>query len=70
MQRTASQLELLPCQPPTDLARWPPGCAQAWRRFCDALPHTAVGHLYVSEQHLAGTDLKARMRDAIRANRK
>jgi len=46
-------------------------CAlQAWRRFCEALPETAVGYLFVSEQHLAGTDLKQRMRDAIRANRR
>ncbi|PSC70796.1 chlorophyll b reductase [Micractinium conductrix] len=43
---------------------------EAWRRFCDALPATAVGYLFVSEPNLAGTDLKARMRDAIRANRK
>ncbi|KAL4422114.1 hypothetical protein ABPG77_003399 [Micractinium sp. CCAP 211/92] len=42
----------------------------AWRRFCEALPHTAVGHLFVSEQNLAGSDLKGRMRDAIRANRR
>lgn len=43
---------------------------QAWRRFCDVLPETAVAYLFVSEQHLSGTDLKARMRDAIRANRR
>ncbi|KAI3437870.1 hypothetical protein D9Q98_000316 [Chlorella vulgaris] len=41
----------------------------AWQRFCEALPGTAVAHLFVSEQHLAGSCLKVRMRDAIRANR-
>jgi hypothetical protein len=45
-------------------------CLQAWRRFCDSLQHTALSYLYVSERNLAGTDLKLRMRDAIRANRR
>ncbi len=30
---------------------------------------TSVGYLYVSEHHLMHTDLKACMRDIIRANR-
>ncbi len=42
----------------------------AWRAFTDLLPTTAVAYLYVSEHHLARTDLKIRMRYAIRANRK
>jgi hypothetical protein len=42
----------------------------AWRRFADALPRTDVAFLYVSEHHLQGTDLKKRMRDAARVNRK
>ena len=42
----------------------------AWQHFKDMLPQTAVGFLYVSEHHLKGTNLKAEMRDAIRANRK
>lgn len=42
----------------------------AWRKFTDALGETAVAYLYVSEHHLARTDLKIRMRDAIRINRK
>lgn len=58
-----------PPSPPSCLPT-PPPCSQAWRRFADALPDTAVGHLFVSEQHLVGTDLKERMRAAIRANRK
>ena len=47
---------------------WHP--AQAWERFAAALPQTAVGYLYVSEAHLEGSDLKTRMRDAIRQNRR
>ncbi|GAB4819352.1 hypothetical protein N2152v2_006398 [Parachlorella kessleri] len=43
---------------------------EAWERFCSSLPGTAVGYLFVSEQHLRGTDLKARMREAIRENRR
>lgn len=58
-----------PASPPSCLPT-PPPSSQAWRRFADALPGTAVGHLFVSEQHLVGTDLKERMRAAIRANRK
>lgn len=42
----------------------------AWGRFTAQLQHTAVAYLYVSEHHLGGTDLKIRMRDAIRINRK
>jgi hypothetical protein len=41
-------------------------------RFADALPGTAVGFMYMSEHALGAADpqrLKARMRDAIRANR-
>ena len=41
----------------------------AWAAFAAALPATAVAFLYVSEHHLGATDLKQRMRDAIRANR-
>lgn len=65
-------IALQPPSPPLTPATIPPPChpSQAWRRFAAALPETAVGHLFVSEQHLAGTDLKERMRDAIRANRK
>lgn len=43
---------------------------QAWERFCARLPHTAVAHLFVSEAHLEGSDLKGRMRQAIRQNRR
>ena len=42
----------------------------AWARFTQALQQTAVGYMYVSEHHLKHTDLKLRMRDAIRVNRK
>jgi hypothetical protein len=42
----------------------------AWSRFTEALGETAVAYLYVSEHHLARTDLKIRMRDAIRINRR
>ena len=36
----------------------------------DALPHTAVGYLYVSEHHFVGRPgLKNAMRASIRANR-
>ena len=41
----------------------------AWERFTQELPQTDVSYLYVSEHHLARTNLKNRMRDAIRANR-
>ena len=42
----------------------------AWARFTQALAQTAVGYMYVSEHHLKHTDLKIRMRDVIRINRK
>lgn len=51
-------------------ARQPCAAAQAWERFAGALPATAVGYLYVSEAHLEGSELKIRMRDAIRQNRR
>ena len=41
----------------------------AWERFATALPSTSVAHLYVSERHLAGTDLKERMEATAAANR-
>lgn len=44
--------------------------SQAWDRFTRALTDTAVAYLYVSEQHLRNTDLKTRMRDVIRINRR
>ncbi|KAK3249182.1 hypothetical protein CYMTET_41380 [Cymbomonas tetramitiformis] len=37
----------------------------AWYRLLDALPHSAVTHMYATEQFLRGTDLKKLMRDAI-----
>jgi hypothetical protein len=40
-----------------------------WRAFADQLHDTAVSHMYASEHHFRGTDLKARMRAAIRINR-
>ena len=43
---------------------------QAWERFTLALEDTAVAYLYVSEQHLRNTDLKVRMRDAVRLHRR
>ena len=43
---------------------------QAWESFTKELQHTAVAYLYVSEHHLARTDLKKRMQDAIRENRR
>ena len=43
---------------------------RAWESFTRALSTTAVAYLYVSEQHLRGTDMKIRMRDAIRINRR
>ena len=43
---------------------------QAWERFTLALEDTAVAYLYVSEQHLKNTDLKIRMRDAVRIHRR
>ncbi|KAL0047356.1 hypothetical protein WJX82_001305 [Trebouxia sp. C0006] len=43
---------------------------QAWEKFTKELQHTAVAYMYVSEHHLARTDLKRRMQDAIRDNRR
>lgn len=40
-----------------------------WRQFCDSLVHTSVTHLYVSE-HVISIELKNKMRDNIRENRK
>ncbi len=40
-----------------------------WRRFAAALPATNVQYMYASEHHFLRTDLKTRMRDAIRVNR-
>ena len=40
-----------------------------WKTFCKALPETSVTHLYVSE-HIITIDLKNKMRDYIRENRK
>jgi hypothetical protein len=40
-----------------------------WVTFCNALPQTMVTHLYISE-HVITLDLKNRIRDNIRANRK
>lgn len=42
----------------------------AWADFTAALPDTIVSYIYVSEHKLRGTDLKNRMRAAIRYNRK
>jgi hypothetical protein len=41
----------------------------AWELFCRELPNTFITHLYVSE-HTISIDLKNKMRDQIRANRK
>lgn len=41
----------------------------AWERFCRDLATTFITHLYVSE-HTINIELKNRMRDQIRANRK
>lgn len=43
---------------------------RAWTAFCAALPDTHVGFMYVSEHHLMGSNLKVKMRDHIRENRK
>ncbi|KAL0037779.1 hypothetical protein WJX77_011584 [Trebouxia sp. C0004] len=43
---------------------------QAWEKFTKELQHTAVAYMYVSEHHLVRTDLKRRMQDAIRDNRR
>jgi hypothetical protein len=42
----------------------------AWREFAAGLRHTNVQYMYASEHHFMRTDLKTRMRDAIRVNRK
>lgn len=42
----------------------------AWERFTAELQHTRVSFMYVSEHHLVRTDLKQRMMDAIRENRR
>lgn len=42
----------------------------AWKQFAEALPETAVSHMYASEHHFIGTDLKNQMKDAIRETRK
>eukprot|EP00803_Ostreobium_quekettii_P003889 evm.model.scf_407EXC.2 EVM.evm.TU.scf_407EXC.2 scf_407EXC:14109-19988(-) len=43
---------------------------QAWEAFAMELAHTDVAYLYVSEHHLVHTNLKSKMRDIIRVNRK
>jgi hypothetical protein len=40
-----------------------------WEYFCNSLPDTSVTHLYVSE-HVIPLDLKNKMRQHIRENRK
>jgi hypothetical protein len=40
-----------------------------WQKFCDALPNTNITHMYASE-HVISIDLKNKMRDHIRENRK
>lgn len=42
----------------------------AWKQFAEELPETAVSHMYASEHHFIGTDLKNQMKDAIRETRK
>ena len=42
----------------------------AWRAFAKELPETAVSHMYASEHHFIGTDVKNQMKDAIRETRK
>ena len=41
----------------------------AWRRFCEDLRDTAVSHMYASEHHFIGTDVKHKMKDVIRETR-
>jgi hypothetical protein len=43
---------------------------EAWETFTEALASTSVSFMYVSEHHLVRTDLKNRMMDVIRENRK
>ena len=42
----------------------------AWKEFAEDLPETAVSHMYASEHHFIGTDLKNQMKDAIRETRR
>ena len=42
----------------------------AWQTFTEDLKQTHVSFMYVSEHHLMRTDLKVRMMDAIRENRR
>jgi hypothetical protein len=42
----------------------------AWRQFARDLEDTAVSHMYASEHHFIGTDVKRRMKDVIRETRK
>lgn len=42
----------------------------AWEQFTQDLEETRVSFMYVSEHHLMRTDLKQRMMDAIRQNRR
>ena len=42
---------------------------EGWKYFCDELNQTYVTHLYVSE-HVISIELKNKMRDHIRENRK
>ena len=41
----------------------------AWRQFCEDLKETAVSHMYASEHHFIGTDVKHKMKAVIRENR-
>ena len=41
----------------------------AWRRFCEDLKDTAVSHMYASEHHFIGTDVKHKMKAVIRETR-
>lgn len=43
---------------------------KAWEHFADELKHTNVSFMYVSEHHLLRTNLKQKMMDAIRDNRR
>ena len=42
----------------------------AWERFTQELKETRVSFMYVSEHHLVRTNLKQRMMDVIRENRR
>ena len=41
----------------------------AWRRFCEDLRDTAVSHMYASEHHFIGTDVKRKLKAVIRETR-